>query len=114
MVGRHRGGDGPRVRLRGSQGRRHREAPEPIEAVAAAIGGRAIAGDTADDAHVRTAVEAAREAFGGRDVVVASPGLGSFGAVGELDDLGGQRTLDVNVTGALRLVRAALSSLIEL
>lgn len=52
--------------------------------------------------------------FGGLDVVVASPGLGSFGAVGELDDLGGQRTLDVNVTGALRLVRAALSSLIEL
>ena len=87
--------------------------PEPIEAVAAEIGGRAVAGDTADDAHVRAAVEAAREAFGGLDVVVASAGLGFFGPVGNVEDQEWQRTLDVNVTGAFRLVRAALPSLIE-
>jgi meso-butanediol dehydrogenase / (S,S)-butanediol dehydrogenase / diacetyl reductase len=87
--------------------------PEPIEAVAAEIGGRAVAGDTADEAHVRAAVEATREAFGGLDVVVASAGGGFFGAAGEVDDHEWQRTLDVNVTGALRLVRAALPSLIE-
>ena len=62
---------------------------------------------------VRAAVEAARESFGGLDVVVASAGTGFFGSVGELDDHGWQRTLDVNVTGAFRLVRAALPSLIE-
>jgi NAD(P)-dependent dehydrogenase (short-subunit alcohol dehydrogenase family) len=73
----------------------------------------AVAGDTVDDAHVRTAVETARKSFGGLDVVVASAGLGFFGAVGDLDDHGWQRTIDVNVTGAFRLVRAALPSLIE-
>ena len=98
--------EGARVVLTGRR-------PEPIEAVAADIGGRAVAGDTADDAHVRAAVDAAREAFGGLDVVVASAGTGFFGSVGDLDDQGWQRTLDVNVTGAFRLVRAALPSLIE-
>lgn len=90
-------------------GRRH----EPLEAVAAEIGGRAVAGDTSDERHVRAAVEAAGESFGGVDVVVTSAGTGFFGSVGELDDHGWQRTLDVNVTGAFRLVRAALPSLIE-
>ena len=60
--------------------------PEPIEAVAAEIGGRAVAGDTAENAHVRAAVEAARETFGGLDVVVASAGLGFFGPVGNVED----------------------------
>jgi meso-butanediol dehydrogenase / (S,S)-butanediol dehydrogenase / diacetyl reductase len=87
--------------------------PGPIDAVAADIDGRAVAGDTADESHVRAAVAAARESFGGLDVVVASAGTGFFGSVGELDDHGWQRTLDVNVTGAFRLVRAALPSLIE-
>lgn len=40
---------------------------------------------------------------------IRRPG-GFFGAAGEVD---WQRTLDVNVTGALRLVRAAPPSLIE-
>jgi meso-butanediol dehydrogenase / (S,S)-butanediol dehydrogenase / diacetyl reductase len=84
--------------------------PGPIEAVAAGTGGRAVAGDTTDEAHVRAAVEAARESFGGLDVVVASAGTGFFGPVAELDDHGWQRTLDVHLTGAFRLVRAALPS----
>jgi meso-butanediol dehydrogenase / (S,S)-butanediol dehydrogenase / diacetyl reductase len=87
--------------------------PEPIEAVAAGIGGRAVVGDTSDEGHVRAAVEAALESFGGLDVVVASAGLGFFGAVGDVDDQKWQQTLDVNVTGAFRLVRAALPSLID-
>jgi NAD(P)-dependent dehydrogenase (short-subunit alcohol dehydrogenase family) len=51
--------------------------------------------------------------FGGFEVLVASAGTGVFGSVGDLDDPGWQRTLDVNVTGAFRLVRAALPPLIE-
>jgi NAD(P)-dependent dehydrogenase (short-subunit alcohol dehydrogenase family) len=50
--------------------------PGPIDAVAADIDGRAVAGDTADESHVRAAVAAARESFGGLDVVVASAGTG--------------------------------------
>lgn len=87
--------------------------PEPLEAVAAEIGGHAVAGDTADEEHVRTAVVAAREAFGGLDVVVANAGLGFGGAVADVDDEQWQRTLDVNLTGAFRLTRAAIPSLIE-
>ena len=87
--------------------------PDPIEIVAAETGGRAVAGDATDEAHVRAAVQAARESFGGLDVVVLSAGTGVFGSVGNLDDHGWQRTLDVNVTGAFRFVRAALASMIE-
>src|SRR4029450_6221717 len=73
---------------------------EPTEAGAAEIGGRAVAGDTADEGHVRAAVEAARESFGGLDVVVASAGTGFFGSVGELDDQGGQGARGVSGTAA--------------
>jgi meso-butanediol dehydrogenase / (S,S)-butanediol dehydrogenase / diacetyl reductase len=86
---------------------------EPLEAVAAEIDGRAVAGDTSDDDHVRAAVAAARDAFGGLDVVVANAGLGFGGAAADVDDERWQQTLDVNVTGAFRLARAAIPSLVE-
>jgi NAD(P)-dependent dehydrogenase (short-subunit alcohol dehydrogenase family) len=86
---------------------------EPLEAVAAEIDGRAVAGDTSDDDHVRAAVAAARDAFGGLDVVVANAGLGFGGAAADVDDERWQQTLDVNLTGAFRLARAAIPSLVE-
>lgn len=86
---------------------------EPLETVAAEIGGRAVAGDTADAHHLAEAVQVAREAFGGLDVVVANAGLGFGGAVADVDDERWERTLSVNITGAFRLVRAALPSLLE-
>jgi NAD(P)-dependent dehydrogenase (short-subunit alcohol dehydrogenase family) len=86
---------------------------EPLEAVAAEIDGRAVAGDTSDDDHVRAAVAAARAAFGGLDVVVANAGLGFGGAAADVDDERWQQTLDVNLTGAFRLARAAIPSLVE-
>jgi meso-butanediol dehydrogenase / (S,S)-butanediol dehydrogenase / diacetyl reductase len=86
---------------------------EPLEAVAAEIDGRAVVGDTSDEDHVRAAVGAARDAFGGLDVVVANAGLGFGGAAADVDDEHWQQTLDVNLTGAFRLARAAIPSLIE-
>jgi len=86
---------------------------EPLEAVAAEIDGRAVAGDTSDDDHVRAAVAEARDAFGGLDVVVANAGLGFGGAAADVDDERWQQTLDVNLTGAFRLARAAIPSLVE-
>jgi meso-butanediol dehydrogenase / (S,S)-butanediol dehydrogenase / diacetyl reductase len=86
---------------------------EPLEAVAAEIDGRAVAGDTSDEDHVRAAVAAAQDAFGGLDVVVANAGLGFGGAAADVDDERWQRTLDVNLTGAFRLARAAVPSLVE-
>jgi NAD(P)-dependent dehydrogenase (short-subunit alcohol dehydrogenase family) len=87
--------------------------PEPLEEVAAETGGLAVAGDTADDGHVRAAVATAVEAFGGLDVVVANAGLGFGGAAADVDDERWQRTLDVNLTGAFRLARAAIPPLVE-
>jgi meso-butanediol dehydrogenase / (S,S)-butanediol dehydrogenase / diacetyl reductase len=87
--------------------------PEHLQAVAEEVGGRAVEGDTADPDHVARAVAIAREAFGGLDVVIANAGVGFGGAAAEVDDERWGRTFDVNVTGAFRLVRAALPSLLE-
>ncbi len=46
--------------------------PEPIEAVAQAIGGLAVAGDATDPAHLGKAIAAAVQTFGGLDAVVAN------------------------------------------
>ena len=87
--------------------------PEPLQAVAEETGGRALAGDTSDPEHVAEAVSLAREAFGGLDIVVANAGIGFGGAAADVDDDRWGRTFEVNITGAFRLVRAALPSLIE-
>jgi len=85
---------------------------EPLREVAAETGGIAVPGDVTDPAHAAAVVGAARDAFGGLDVVVANAGVGFGGSAGEVDDERWGRTIDVNVTGPLRLVRAALPELI--
>jgi NAD(P)-dependent dehydrogenase (short-subunit alcohol dehydrogenase family) len=87
--------------------------PDPLEALASEIGGLAVPGDVTDPAHAPVAAAAAREAFGGLDVVVANAGVGFGGSAAEVDDERWSRTLDVNVTGVLRLVRAAIPGLLE-
>ena len=85
----------------------------PLQAVADETDGRAVAGDTADPGHVAEAVGVARDAFGGLDIVVANAGVGFGGATADVDDERWGQTFDVNVTGAFRLIRAALPSLLE-
>jgi NAD(P)-dependent dehydrogenase (short-subunit alcohol dehydrogenase family) len=87
--------------------------PEPLREVAEQIGGRAVPGDTADPEHVAEAVRTAGDAFGGLDVVVANAGVGFGGAAMDVTDEQWDRTLEVNLTGAFRLVRAALPALID-
>jgi NAD(P)-dependent dehydrogenase (short-subunit alcohol dehydrogenase family) len=86
---------------------------EPLRSVADETGGLAVPGDVTDPAHAPAAVAAAVESFGGLDIVVANAGVGFGGTAGEVDDERWNRTLDVNVTGALRLIRAAIPALIE-
>lgn len=85
--------------------------PEPIGEVAAAIGGIAVAGDTSDPAHATAAVGEAVHAFGALDVVVANAGIGFGGAAGDVTDDAWRATIDINLTGALYLVRAAMPHL---
>ena len=63
--------------------------------------------------HVRAAVATAVEAFGGLDIVVANAGLGFGGARRTSTTNAGSATLDVNLSGAFRLARAAIPALIE-
>jgi NAD(P)-dependent dehydrogenase (short-subunit alcohol dehydrogenase family) len=87
--------------------------PEPLRTVAAETGGLAVPGDAADPEHAPRAVAAAVERFGGLDVVVANAGVGFGGSAGDVDDERWTRTLDVNLTGPLRLVRAAIPTILE-
>lgn len=85
----------------------------PLEAVATAIDGLAIAGDITAPGHAEAVVEAAVDRFGGLDVVLANAGVGLGGTAGDVDDERWLRTLDVNLTGVLRLVRAGIPALLE-
>ncbi len=87
--------------------------PGPIAAVAEEVGGVAVAGDVRDDAHLREAVRVAVERFGGLDVVVAGAGVSGGAAVGTLPDEGWEDLLGVNLTGAMKTVRAALPALLQ-
>lgn len=87
--------------------------PEPIRAVAAEVGGLAVPGDASDPAHAADAVRAAVETFGRLDIVVANAGIGEGGSAGDVDDERWRRTIEVNLTGPLMLVRAALPPMLE-
>lgn len=87
--------------------------PEPLESVAADIGGVVVSGDTSVDEDVLAAVAAAQSHFGGLDIVVANAGIGSTGDVLSVRDEDWQRMLDINVTGAMKLARAALPALVD-
>ncbi len=86
---------------------------EPIEAVATEIGGGAVTGDISDPAHAAEAVDTAVRTFGGLDVVVANAGIGLGGSAAEVTDEQWTTTIDINLTGPLFLIRAALPRLIE-
>ena len=87
--------------------------PEPLEEVAEAAGAIAVAGDVADPGHAAAVVDEAIRACGGVDILVANAGAGDSGSAADVRDEGWQRTLDVNLTGPLRLVRAAIPSMTE-
>jgi meso-butanediol dehydrogenase/(S,S)-butanediol dehydrogenase/diacetyl reductase len=85
----------------------------PIEALGTELDGLAITGDATDPAHAPAVVNAATARFGGVDIVVANAGVGLGGSVGDVSDEDWSRTLDVNLTGAMRLARAAIPGMVE-
>lgn len=92
--------------------------PEPLQGTAGDVrerGGRAdwCAADIRSAAEVEAAVAAAVEAFGGIDAVVNSAGEApAWTPIHETADATWADVLDVNLTGAFRVIRAALPHLV--
>jgi NAD(P)-dependent dehydrogenase (short-subunit alcohol dehydrogenase family) len=81
--------------------------------VAEETGGFAVAGDTSDPSHAAEAVAAAIENFGGLDIVVANAGISVDGAVGDVTDANWHKVMDINLTGPLMMVRAAIPEMLK-
>lgn len=69
----------------------------------------AVAGDVSRDEDVRNAVRTAVDQYGRLDIVVNNAGLlDRMAAVGDLDDRTWSQVIDVNLTGPMRMMRAAI------
>src|SRR4051794_33429767 len=82
--------------------------PEELARVAVQCGPNAAAFETdiTDVDALGEAVDAAVERFGGIDVVVANAGVAPTGMVRSMDPAAFERTIEVNLLGVWRTVRA--------
>lgn len=71
----------------------------------------AVTANVADDASVRSAVDATVARFGRIDILINNAGIGAQGTVADNDDEEWLRVLNVNVVGIARATRAALPHL---
>jgi len=84
--------------------------PERLEAVTTDLGDRHVwfEADITDPDSLDAAVEGTVEALGGIDVLVANAGIASYGTVATMDPDAFARTIEINLVGQFRTVRAAL------
>jgi 3-oxoacyl-[acyl-carrier protein] reductase len=69
--------------------------------------------DVRDLAALESLVAAAKDRFGGIDIVVANAGVGAYGDFMDIDVETLHEIIDVNVTGTLHTIRATLPALWE-
>ena len=86
---------------------------EPLEKVAAEIGGLALTADTSDEDEVERLLAAVAERLAPVSAVVCSAGASAGGTVLEQTLESWQRVLATNLTGVFLVCRAALPQLIE-
>ena len=84
----------------------------PLDAVAVEIGGLAIVADTISAADCERAVETTVDAYGGLDALVVNAGAAGGGTVLDLDPADFERVVQVNLTGAFLVLRAAVPHLL--
>jgi NAD(P)-dependent dehydrogenase (short-subunit alcohol dehydrogenase family) len=89
--------------------------PELLDQRAAELGDRAawFEADVTDVGALERAVDATVERFGGIDVVIANAGIAPVGTVRTIDPEAFERTIEVNLLGVWRTVRAALPHVLE-
>jgi NAD(P)-dependent dehydrogenase (short-subunit alcohol dehydrogenase family) len=89
--------------------------PELLEQRVAELGPRAtwFEADVTDTDAVEHAVDGTVERFGGIDVVIANAGVGPTGTVATIDPAVFERTIEINLLGVWRTVRATLPRVIE-
>ncbi|MBA2516823.1 MAG: SDR family oxidoreductase, partial [Solirubrobacterales bacterium] len=85
-----------------------------VETVAAECPGSvALVADVTDADALQAAVKEAVARFGGIDVVLANAGIASVGMVRSIDPAAFERTIEINLLGVWRTVRACLPYVIE-
>ena len=84
-----------------------------IKTIAEETGGLAVAGDVTDIGHLTHAVSLAVKEFGGLDVVIANAGVMSSADVASVKEDDWQQMIDVNLTGVMLTVKAALPAMIN-
>jgi NAD(P)-dependent dehydrogenase (short-subunit alcohol dehydrogenase family) len=84
---------------------------ERLAELAGATGATWQVCDVTREADVRVVVERVLQAHGRVDVVVNAAGVMHIDDVADIDDAHWSRLLDVNLTGAMRMCRAALSAM---
>jgi 3-oxoacyl-[acyl-carrier protein] reductase len=73
----------------------------------------AVATDVTDAASVELLARTVRDAHGRIDILAANAGVYPTATLEELDDAIWNRVMNINVTGAVRAVRACLSAMVE-
>jgi len=88
--------------------------PEQLEQRAAELGDRAawFEADVTDLEALEDAVAGAVERFGGIDVVIANAGVAPNGSIASIDPAAFDRTIEVNLLGVFRTVRATLAHVV--
>jgi NAD(P)-dependent dehydrogenase (short-subunit alcohol dehydrogenase family) len=89
--------------------------PELLEQRAQELGSRAawFEADVTDTDALRQAIDDTVERFGGIDVLIANAGIAPIGTVATIDPDAFERTIEINLLGVWRTVRAALPHVVE-
>lgn len=86
---------------------------EPLKAVAESSGGTAIHADVTDPESIRRAFDAAREANGPIEILVANAGIAESAPFHKMTRDGWDRIMAVNLTGAFECARQAVGDLLQ-
>ena len=86
---------------------------QPLDRVAAAIGGLAVVADVSDEADVAKLFKVADEAYGRLDILVNNAGYGGGGVRGaaEIDAAEWDKTFAINVRGVMLCIKHAIPRL---